>query len=51
MFDQPALLAGSRSIEHAIHVDAAAKTAIPITHDPISSKQQPAATPRLVAKG
>jgi hypothetical protein len=40
---------GSRSIEHAIYVDAVATIAIPITRDRIPRKQQPAATPRLVA--
>jgi len=49
MFDQPALPPGSRSIEHAIYVDAVATIAIPITRDRIPRKQQPAATPRLVA--
>jgi hypothetical protein len=47
---QPALPPGSRSIERTIYVDAVAKTAIPITHYRIPAKQQPAATPRLVAK-
>jgi hypothetical protein len=47
--DQPALPTGSRSIEPAIYGDAVAKTAIPITHYRIPSKQQPVATYRLVA--
>jgi hypothetical protein len=48
--DQPALPPGGRSIEHAINVDAVAKTAIPITHYRILGKEQPAVTYRLVAK-